>query len=806
MIASTRAAGAAPSVPGSLLPTLLSSVAEGIVVVDRTLRTQVWNRFLEELTGIPAAEVVGRPALEPFPRLRRQGVEALLARALAGETVRFPDTPYRVRRTGRKGWVTGQYSPHRDAAGEIVGVVGILHDITDRKRAEHTLLRSEDRFRALFQGAGVGIAMVDPEGRIVGGNPALGAMLGWSAEELRGTRLPALAHPKDWPVAGHSFRELVEGARGRFQREMRLRRRDGMPVWVRLTATVMRGGDPLGWLSVGMVEDISERKRAAEENVRLAAFLRESPSPVLECDDAGAVLYENPATARIRAELGGAGLAEILPPAHPQLVRSALSTGQTFRSVEVEVGERIFSWTYHPHPPLGVVHLFADDITGRRAVEEQLRHEALHDALTGLPNRLLFMERLARALLHARRRQDYQFAVLFLDLDRFKVVNDGLGHHVGDDLLVAVAARLQGCMREGDTVSRFGGDEFAVLMDGISGVEAAIKAAERIQAAIAAPVLLGGYEVFTSASIGVALSSAAYGRPEYLLRNADMAMYRAKSGGMGRCELFDRAMHATALLRLQTETDLRRALEREELRVFYQPIVCMETGRISGMEALVRWMHPDRGWIFPLDFVPAAEETGMIHVLGRWVLREATRQMREWQDAIPGRRLSVSVNLSVKQFAQADLVEQVSAALADADLDPRRLKLEVTESFIVDNLEAAAATLGRLKALGIQVYMDDFGTGYSSLASLHRLPIDALKVDRSFVSRMVAEGDAALLVRTIAALARNLDLTIVAEGVETREQLDELRALGCELAQGYLFSPPLDAAAMAELLARDPVW
>ena len=512
-----------------------------------------------------------------------------------------------------------------------------------------------------------------------------------------------------------------------------------------------------------------------------------------------------PAAARAAAELDAGDVGSLLPPTHAHLVRTALESGRAIRGVEVSSAGRILSWTYHPHPPLGLVHLFAEDVTAQRGIEEQLRHEALHDPLTGLPNRHLFLEHLARAILRARERDDYLFAVLFLDLDRFKLVNDGLGHHVGDELLGVVARRIRAALRAEDTVARFGGDEFAVLLTDIGDPALADGAAERIQRAIAAPVNLDGYEVFTSASIGIALSSSAYGRPEYLLRNADMAMYRAKAAGTGRHEVFDRAMHARALLRLQKETELRRALEREELRLYYQPIVSLRTGRIEGVEALLRWMHPERGTVAAGDFIPLAEETGLIHPIGRWVLEEACRRAAEW-----GRRprpVAVSVNLSVRQFAQPELIEQVSRALREAEADARSLRLEVTESVLVESPDAAAATLGLLKALGIQVHLDDFGTGYSSLSLLHRLPLDVLKGDRSFVGRMGPEGDDAdTMVRTITTLASSLGLATVAEGVETPEQLAALRALGCDAAQGFLFSHPLDAAATRALLDEDPVW
>ncbi|MBV9109710.1 MAG: bifunctional diguanylate cyclase/phosphodiesterase, partial [Gemmatimonadetes bacterium] len=389
---------------------------------------------------------------------------------------------------------------------------------------------------------------------------------------------------------------------------------------------------------------------------------------------------------------------------------------------------------------------------------------------------------------------------------RFKVVNDSLGHAVGDELLVAVAGRLRNALRETDTVSRFGGDEFAVLLDDIGAVEDAVRTADRIQASLTAPVSLSGYEVFTSASIGIALSSTAYGRPDHLLRNADMAMYRAKAAGTGRHELFDRAMHAVALTRLQMETDLRKGLERGEFSLHYQPIVSLRTGRIAGTEALLRWNHPERGWISPLDFVPIAEDTGLILQVGRRVIAEACRQLHEWQARTAAAEgVSVSVNLSVRQFSQADLVEQVRDAIVRSGIAPGLLRLEVTESVVVENVDAAAATLGRLRALGARVFLDDFGTGYSSLSSLHRLPIDALKVDRSFVTR-IGNGEGERMVRTVATIARNLDLAVVVEGIETEEQLRLVRSLGCEYAQGFYFSPPLEPDALLALLESGPRW
>ncbi len=447
------------------------------------------------------------------------------------------------------------------------------------------------------------------------------------------------------------------------------------------------------------------------------------------------------------------------------------------------------------------------ELAGHRRSEQELVQGALHDPLTGLPNRLLFMERLGHAILRARRRDNPQFAVLFLDLDRFKVVNDSLGHHVGDELLVTIAKRLEACLRTEDTVARLGGDEFAILLESIIDVTDATRVAERIRQELTAPVNLSGYEVFTSASIGIALSSISYDRPEYLLRNADMAMYRAKASGLAHYEVFDRKMHAEALSRLQMETDLRQAVERSEFHLHYQPIVALESGTIMGFEALLRWNHPAQGPVSPLDFISLAEETGLILPIGRWVLEEACRQVQAWQSRSPrGQPLSVGVNLSVKQFSQPDLVDQVRSVLRETGLDPHALKLEITESVIVDNADFATHMLEELKSLGVHVFMDDFGTGYSSLSYMHRLPLDSIKIDRSFISGMESEGRNYQLVRTIIMLARSVGMSVVAEGVETEGQLRELRRLGCEYGQGFFFSRPVAPAEAEALLARDPRW
>jgi diguanylate cyclase (GGDEF)-like protein/PAS domain S-box-containing protein len=443
------------------------------------------------------------------------------------------------------------------------------------------------------------------------------------------------------------------------------------------------------------------------------------------------------------------------------------------------------------------------DITVRKQAEEKLHHDAFHDALTGLPNRALFTDHVKLAIARLHRRGDQKFAVLYLDLDRFKVINDSLGHLGGDQLLIGIARRLESCLRPGDTIARIGGDEFTVLLEDIGDGTEVAQIAERIQSEISAPFNLSGREVFTTVSMGIALSSQEYERPEDILRDADTAMYRAKGLGKARHETFDTGMHSQALKLLQLETDLRRAVERREFFVVYQPIMSLASESLRGFEALVRWHHPTRGLISPMEFIPVAEETGMIVQIGEWVLREACTEMKRWQQIYPSDpRIFVCVNLSVKQFSQQDLIEKVSGILRETQLPPASLKLEITESAVMENVETATRMLTELRELGVQLAMDDFGTGYSSLSNLHKFPINTLKIDRSFITHMVENNENAEIVRTISGLAHNLGMDVVAEGVETREQLEILRGLGCQFGQGYFFSKPIDSQAAEDFICN----
>ncbi len=446
------------------------------------------------------------------------------------------------------------------------------------------------------------------------------------------------------------------------------------------------------------------------------------------------------------------------------------------------------------------------EITERRRAESQLRHNALHDTLTELPNRALFMERLTHAVEYTKRDRNSLFAVLFLDLNQFKVINDSLGHIFGDRLLIAIARRLQACLRPTDILARLGGDEFTILLEGLSHSSDTIRVAERIQAQLTKPFKLGEHEVFIATSIGIVLSTGDYSQPEDLLRDADVAMYRAKNLN-SRYEIFNPSMHERAISRLQKETELRRAIERQEFLVYFQPLVSLATGRVIGFEALVRWQHPERGLLSPVDFVLMAEEIGLLGRIDQWVMGEACRQTQQWLEQIPDDLpLSISVNLANQQFTRANLSEQISQTLQETGLDPSRLKLEITENVIMGNDELAIIQLEKLKALGIGLAIDDFGTGYSSLGRLHRFPIDELKIDRSFISQIGVQVGNLEITETLLTLAQKLNLAVTAEGIETAEQLSKLRALNCTYGQGYFFARPLSTQDAEVLIRAKPQW
>jgi diguanylate cyclase (GGDEF)-like protein len=441
------------------------------------------------------------------------------------------------------------------------------------------------------------------------------------------------------------------------------------------------------------------------------------------------------------------------------------------------------------------------EIAERLQVQERLLHLALHDVLTGLPNRTWFMKRLEQLLQQVHQQSGYHFAVLFLDCDRFQAVNDSLGHLVGDQLLVSIARRIELCLRPGTMLCRLGGDEFAILLQDIEKPSDTIKVANGILLELAAPFQIGDYQVFTNVSIGIAMGSDIYKQPEHILRDADTAMYRAKANGKACYQMFEQTMHSRALHNFQLESDLRHALERHELIAYYQPIIRLDNNQIDSFEALVRWNHPEKGLVDPSKFIPIAEETGLVMAIDLFVLQQACQQLRSWRDeGLADASLTMNVNLSVKHFMSFDLLKQIDHVLRETGITGSSLRLEITESDIMENAEFAGKIISQLRDRHIQLSIDDFGTGYSSLSYLHRLPIDHLKIDRSFVMRIGKNGKNTEIIRAIIALAKSLDMFTIAEGVETQDQLDQIRELKCEFCQGYLFSKPVEASAARNLL------
>ena len=729
------------------------------------------------------------------------------------------DVDYEYRIIDAKGdihWVRDVGCLIRSAEGKITCREGVIIDITDRKVAEQAVNVSEERYRNIFENANDIIYIHDLEGNYLSVNRAAERVLGYSREEAMLMNMTQLAAPEYLKLARQKLSKKIRDGKPTSY-EMDCISKSGKRVTLEInSSTIYLDGKPAA--IQGIARDITQKKRAEEAlktSEKQYRDLFENANDLIYTHDLNGLFTSlNRAGEKITGYSRGEALkmriSDVVAPEYLDFARlrtMAKLNGDVSGSYELEIiskeGRRVMlelntRLIYHNEKPAGIQGI-GRDITSRRCAEDQLRHNSRHDALTNLPNRMEFMEKLQLAVRRKQDDPDYKFGVLFLDLDRFKVINDSLGHVIGDKLLVGIAKRLNSCIRPNDIVARLGGDEFTVLLNNIGTADDASMVANRLQRKLAAPFKFGSSEVFTSASIGIIVSDDIGRDAEDFLRDADTAMYRAKEAGKARCEVFDREMHIRNMNLLQVETDLRHAVDRGEFELYYQPIVSLETGSVCEFEALIRWNHPVHGMIAPGEFISVAEETGLIIPIGRWVLDEACRQIAKWQKQVMF-PLSVSVNLSAKQLMHPSLTGEVKQTLRRTGLHASQLKLEVTESNVMGNSELAMAVLCELNALGISLSTDDFGTGHSSLSYLQRFPFNRLKIDRSFVDKMDKDSKSLAIVKTILMLGENLGIEVVAEGIETETQFDMLRSLGCRLGQGYLFSRPVEAKDAANLL------
>ncbi|MEX0890763.1 MAG: EAL domain-containing protein [Gemmatimonadota bacterium] len=663
--------------------------------------------------------------------------------------------------------------------------------------------------------AGEGIVIFDEDWRVVSIEGAAAGLLGCAREMLVGRVLwDALPHLVGTALHNRLLRCRVDGIVASFHEPAA-----HLPVDMNLRAEPVDGGFRLHLAAFapppGTESPTGTPPATRDPEASFRAVFEEAGDAILVLDAGLCVTHANQAARELLGTEGAPRLRSLLADAaEGEALEAEVHRGPhrvarelRLRRSDGAVVDCLASVSAR-HDATGAVAGFQailHDVTERKADEAALRG-AFHDPLTGLPNRALFLDRLGRVMKHARRRRGYRYGVLFIDLDRFKQVNDAHGHMVGDDLLVMVARRLEQSIRQEDTAGRIGGDEFAVLLDAITDVASATLVAGRVLEELARPCSVGGRELNISASIGIALSMTGYDTAEAILHDADTAMYRAKSSGRGRYEIFDTGMQERVRIEKRLEEELREALTRTEFALHYLPVISLEGGALTGMEALVRWTHPSRGTLLPAEFMGVAEKSGLIVELGWWVLREACRQLRQWQDRFPDTtfQLTMSVNLSARQFCQPDLVEVVDGILEETGLDPCCLRLEMPEAAVTEDRDTALTVLGQLRQRGVGLCIDDFGTGFTSLSELRRLPISSVKIDRSLIGELHNGASGRGMVQTIVALGQHMAIDAVAEGVETPEQLAELRALGARFAQGFLFSLPLEAAAAAELLAYPP--
>lgn len=787
---------------------ILATSAVGVLAYRQDGQCVLANPAVAQLTGGTREQLLGQN-FHHIASWHRGGLYELVTRVQA-EGGRLETESRFVSTFGKEVWVRAQCSSFI-SCGEP-HLLLMLQDVTEPRHAAQELAERERAFRSLAENVPDNIARWDCEGRIIYLNRSLEQTLGFTADEVLGRSPQALWPDGRFDGLLEAVREVARSGESR-DFDLIFPGLDGRPRYhmIRMVPERAQSGGVVSVLGVG--RDMTDRKRT-EEQLRLAASVfHNSAEGVMITDAEGVILSVNPAFGKIT----GYSAAEVLG-RQPSLLRSEHHDAGFYREMwrrlhdeahwQGEVwnrnkgGEAYLQWTTinriddDDGQPVRYVAVF-HDVTDMRRKDERIQHLAFHDVLTGLPNRALILERLQHAI-HRSQREGRRLSVTFIDLDRFKSVNDGLGHDVGDLLLQEVARRIQGRLRAMDTVARLGGDEFVVLMEDLDETRHCASLAGQLIAEISRPMQLRGHSVEIGASMGMAFFPEDGDDPHELMKRADMAMYAAKAAGRNTYRFFQEDMLVRTSHRLNMEMDLRRAVAGGQLVLHYQPKVSLGSGEVVGVEALVRWHHPDHGLLAPAEFIPVAEESGLIGALGDWVLDEACRQAACWQHE--GRRLPIAVNVSARQLDSGDLAERIAALVRRHGIAPADLEIELTESTVMANPASAAILLGRLRGLGVSVAVDDFGTGYSSLVHLRRLPLDVLKIDRSFVAAADRNAEDAEIVRTIVALGQTLGLGLIAEGIENEQQAALLKALGCGVAQGYFYSPPLSAADLATWL------
>ncbi|MCP4660380.1 MAG: EAL domain-containing protein [bacterium] len=806
--------------------TVIETMHEGIFQVDPEGIIEFANSRLSDITGYSLNELIGESADELLvePEVReRLPEQRLLGSGTGSEEYSIPIKT----KSSEPKWVNLTGAPVPTLDGQPCGSFGIIQDITEQRNAEEALRYREQYFRALLENSSDLITILDIEGRILYQSTSSQRLLGWDAEELVGRSFFDYLHSDDHQSFSEVFNTAIELSSSETTAAAQFRFRHHSDEWRSLESLCnnLIENPVVGGLVVTS-RDITEHRRVESElqreRVLFQQLLRNSPTGIVIFDNDGRVVDCNRSFVDLfqfqldeikKQPLSGFIVPEELHDEATEFAQ-AVSNKQTIeyettrqRKDDSKVEVSIVGYPIVVSDRrIGAFGIYSD-ITERKKAERRLFHGAFHDALTGLPNRSLLNERLERALRRSRRRLDYQFALLFIDLDHFKEVNDKLGHAAGDELLVETARRLDHCLRPGDTVARLGGDEFTIILEDLQHMSDATRVADRIIEQLAEPFHLGDQQVKNSGSIGIAYSATGYKSVDDLVRDADMAMYRAKAAGKGRYEIFDTKMHRSAVERLQLERELSRAIELKQLVLNYQPVVSLTTRQVVGFEAFVHWQHPQRGVISSEKLVSVCEETGLIVSLGRWVFREACRQVVAWQERFPDRDcILVTINLSAPEISHPKFLEQIDQISKEMGVKRSSIGLEISESVLVKAEKTISNIIWQLHKRGFRLNIDDFGTGYSSLSSLHRFPIDTLKIDRTFVQHMTPGGEQLEVVRTIAAIGESQGLNVVAVGVETQEQFQQLRRLELPFAQGFLFSRPVSVEAAEKLITSEKLW